>query len=391
VREAKRLTKKLRKLAPYLRNRRSFVRRIGRSKITQKKPHPRRTIDKIKKAFKPKEKKLPPLKRVTCDLFADPHARSFNGVGFEAQTEGDWLLHEGPTLRAHYRGKRFGSWVGVTDWIVQTRGVSIRNKGFTGVTVDGKDVALAAGKPLKLEGGAIITQTGNKFNINSGNGEDVDFVAFGYFFNAYVRSSRRKVRGLCSHQFIKSHAFNHPKEGKIVRRARVNCANKKAHVKTCKAKGLVKTFLRNCVFDLCARFPRKLERKVLKWNKKENKKKPLPVTPVKRVTCDMYADPHARSFDGKLFEAQTEGDWILHRGPTLALTIVERNSDHGLESLNGSSKSKVMLSETMDSMVSKSMEKLLLFNLENHSYFQMEDLLHKSTTRSMSIPMKEKM
>jgi len=233
----------------------------------------KRIIKWNKTENKKKPKPIVPIKRVTCDLYADPHARSFDGKYFEAQTVGDWVLHRGPTIRAHYRGKSFGRWVGVVEWIVKVRGDVVRNVGFTGVTVNGEAVTLVNGQAFNLPNGGSVTKTGNKFNINSNRGEDVDFVSFGSFFNAYVRSTLPDVSGLCSHQFVKSVAFGHPQAGHRVPAPKINCANKANHVATCAAKGLNGMARTNCVFDLCAKFPKAIEARIIQLNRRENRRR----------------------------------------------------------------------------------------------------------------------
>jgi len=47
---------------------------------------------------------------------------------------------------------------------------------------------------------------------------------------------------------------------------------------------------------------------------KKKKKKEVPIKRVTRPQCHLVADPHAYGFNGKNFEAQVEGDWILYKG-----------------------------------------------------------------------------
>jgi len=209
---------------------------------------------------------------------------------------------------------------GVVQWIVEVKGDIVRNVGFNKVSVNGELQTLVSGKTITLPKGGALTQSGSKFHVNSNEGEDCDFISFGSFYNAYVRSNAPKVTGLCSHQFVRSEAFGHPQKGHVLPKPKIHCHNKGKHVQECNKRGLKGTEKLNCVFDLCAKFPKNLEDKMIKYNKKENKKVIHRLSPVKRITCDLYADPHARSFDGKMFEAQTQGDWVLHNGPTLKLS-----------------------------------------------------------------------
>jgi len=209
-----------------------------------------------------------PVKRVTCDLYADPHARSFDGAYWEAQTCGAWVLHQGPSIIVHYLGKKFGSWVGVVDWIVDVRGDIVRAVPFNGLTVNGQP-ANPTGK-FRLPNGGSITKAGNKITISSEVGEEVDFISYGSFYNAYVRSNLVGVSGLCSHQFVRSSAFGH-KDGEILQKPKLFCPQKQKHLKYCKGKGLKGIPAMNCAFDLCAKLPRAIERRILRQNKRENR------------------------------------------------------------------------------------------------------------------------
>jgi len=342
VAEAKKITAKLQKLAPFLKHKKSFVHVVKRAEITEKTPKKKVSREEAKEEVKdvlkrfqkrfvhkqvkkPKTpvKKVKPLKRVACDLYADPHAKSFDGKLFEAQTVGDWVLYSGPKLKVSYRGKSFGRWVGVIGWIVDVSGDIVKGSlagGVVVITVNGEAVKLAPGTPLKLGNGGSLTQLGSKFNINSNDGEDCDFISYGTFFNAYVRSDKPEVTGLCSHQFITSTAFGHPRDGTILPTPKLNCAKKEKHLTYCKEhRGLKGRAALNCAFDLCAKMPKEIEKKMIEQNKVEDKSRTYVVSPIKRVTCDLYADPHARSFDGARFEAQTAGDWVLHSGPSLSV------------------------------------------------------------------------
>jgi hypothetical protein len=268
-----------------------------------------------------------PIKRVTCDLYADPHVKDFNGKYFNAQTVGDWVLHNGPTLKVAYRGKSMGSWVGVVDWHVDVKGDIVRNLGFGKVSVNGEVQNLVSGKVVPLPKGGALIQNRSTFTIRSNEGEDCDFISYGWYWNAYVRSNAPHVTGLCSHQFIESHAFANPRDAKVLPKPKVDCEHRARHSATCRKQGLKGRPRLNCVFDLCVNFARKDEKKITRQNKKEDKKKIHRLAPIRKVTCDIYADPHVKDFDGKYFNAQTAGDWVLHNGPTIK--IAYRGEKHG--------------------------------------------------------------
>jgi len=128
---------------------------------------------------------------------------------------------------------------------------------------------------VALPSGGWIVKSNNKFTINSNQGEEVEFVAFGYFFNAYVRSNRKGISGLCTGEFKASHEFNHPRKVHDVKVGNGKCIGRERHVATCAGKGLKGAALNMCVFDLCANFPKALEKQILKMNKAEGKK-PMP-------------------------------------------------------------------------------------------------------------------
>jgi len=154
-----------------------------------------------------KKKKWKKIHRIVCELYADPHVHGFNKKYFEAQTEGDWVLYRGNNLSAHYRGKRFGSWVGPIKFgvrLYQNRIFSVGFK-FDKLRINGKIRSIPEGE-LKLNGG-LIRRNGNKITFSTNDGEDVDFISFGWFFNAYVRSNARKITGICSQKFVRSKFF----------------------------------------------------------------------------------------------------------------------------------------------------------------------------------------
>jgi hypothetical protein len=154
----------------------------------------------------------------------------------------------------------------------------------------------------KLSKRAIIKRNGNKITFSTNDGEEVDFVTFGSFFNVYVRSNVEIVSGICSRQFIKSKIFGHPRKGKIVKINNKKCSKQKmkSYKRSCKRKGLKRGEFKNCVRDLCNGLSRKIERRIVRFNKQE-KKKVLKIVKKHRkqkkirgsqLTCSLYADPH---------------------------------------------------------------------------------------------------
>jgi len=277
-----------------------------------------------------KQKVIKPIKvirvlhRVTCQLYADPHAQGFDKKYFDAQTVGDWVLYRGKRLSAHYRGKRFGAWVGPIKFGVRLYHHRIYSVGFKfdKLKIDGEVRDIQQGV-TKLKRGKI-TVVGNKITFSSKR-EAVDFVSYGSFFNAYVRSSVTRVSGICSHQFIKSGFFGHPQKGHkvIVKRT---CHRKFQHTESCKRRGLKGRPLKFCVRDLCAKLPKKIEDKIINQNNNEEHRD-APRKRVNRGQCYLQADPHAHGFNGANFEAQVAGDWVEYRG--LHLSVHYRGNSMG--------------------------------------------------------------
>jgi len=79
----------------------------------------------------------------------------------------------------------------------------------------------------KLGLGSIIRSGNNKITFSTNNGEEVDLLAYGYFFNAYVRTNSLKVSGICSQQYIKSKFFKHPEHAKEIKIKNLNVLIKK--------------------------------------------------------------------------------------------------------------------------------------------------------------------
>jgi len=207
------------------------------------------------------------VNRITCELYADPHVKGFNKKYFNAQTVGDWILYKGKNLSAHYRGKSFGSWVGAVKFGVRLYKYKIYSTGFNfeTVKVNGRLKKLLNGVN-KLKHGGFIKKEGNKITFSTNDGEEVDFISYGSFFNAYVRSNIPKITGICSEKFIHSHFFSHYHKGHRVKFSKKHCVHKKRHVLSCKRRGLKGAALKNCVFDRCAGLSKK------NWKKNVKKK-----------------------------------------------------------------------------------------------------------------------
>jgi len=103
------------------------------------------------------------------------------------------------------------------------------------------------------------------------------------------------------------------KQDQLKKIKKEHCERKSDYKKRCERNGLKGTSLVNCVFDLCSGLPREVEKRIIKRDIKEEKKE-IPIKRVTRPQCHLVADPHAYGFNGKNFEAQVEGDWILYKG-----------------------------------------------------------------------------
>jgi len=163
-------------------------------------------FEKTKKKTTKKTPKHPVIKvepaRPTrqCSLVADPHAQALDGSRFDAQTVGDWVLYQGTHLRVSYSGKSMGKWVGAVKWVTKIDENVIRSVGFNKVLVNGKLISIVKGGKITFKEGSWIKMSGNKVTIGT-VGEEVDFYAYGYFFNQYIRSnvdSKKNFRYLCS-------------------------------------------------------------------------------------------------------------------------------------------------------------------------------------------------
>jgi len=202
--------------------------------------------------------------RVQCQLYADPHVYAFNTHRFDAQVEGDWVIYRGLYLSAHYRGKRFGSWVGPVKYGIRLYGQRIASRGFGNtVNIDGQNTNLNQGINRLPKGGYINVQ-GAKTTYSTEDGEEIDFVSGGTYYNVFVRSNVPNVSGLCSQQFVKSNFFSSPEIGQIDHIEHHHCKHHERFHRICANKGLTGNALKDCIFDRCGGFSRKDERRVIR-------------------------------------------------------------------------------------------------------------------------------
>jgi len=124
----------------------------------------------------------------------------------------------------------------------------------------------------KISKRGSIIKAGNKITFSTNDGEEVDFITFGSFFNVYVRSNVEKVSGICSQQFIKSKFFKHIHQGKIIKFRHKKCPKKMKYHRICQRRNLKGNALKECVSDLCNGLSKKIENKIINNNKKEYKK-----------------------------------------------------------------------------------------------------------------------
>jgi len=109
-----------------------------------------------------------------------------------------------------------GVWVGVIKFGVKVYHHKVFSVGFglDKLIIDGREHSIPNGK-TEIGKRGFVFRNGNKVTFSTGNGEEVDFISYGYFYNAYTRSTVPKVTGLCSQEFVKSHFFNHEQTGSI--------------------------------------------------------------------------------------------------------------------------------------------------------------------------------
>jgi len=214
------------------------------------------------------------VSRVQCSLYADPHVTGFNNRNYNAQTVGDWVLYRGENLSAHYRGIRMGSWVGAVKFGVRLYGdrITSHDLSFNSIIINGQFQNLSDGKTKISERGSV-TKAGNKLTFSTNDGEEVDFITYGTFMNVYVRSNVEIVHGICSQEFIHSTFFNNEQVGNLIQFGENNCANRHRFKRRCIRRGLIFGAIRNCVIDLCNGLNIKIERQILRGNKREGELK----------------------------------------------------------------------------------------------------------------------
>jgi len=123
----------------------------------------------------------------------------------------------------------------------------------------------------QLNFGVLVVLGGNKVSIIS-KGEEVDFIAYGYFFNLFAASNAlpSEVKGICAHQFKRSMDFRHPRLGRYVEFVHKHCHRRNMFERICRSRFGNK--IAACVFDLCAGASRKLVFKMGKAIRKEKHK-----------------------------------------------------------------------------------------------------------------------
>jgi len=223
-------------------------------------------IELLKKNRREKKKKIPIKRenRLECQLYADPHCRGFSGATYDAQIEGDWVLYRGLHLKAHYRGKKFpgATWVALIHYGIRIYNQRISSRGFNvhSVNIDGVDRELKDGRNNLKRGGFINVQ-GNKITYSTNDGEEVDFISYGSYYNAFVRSNVPNVSGLCSKQFVRSTFFGVTMGGRIDYSKKLVCPRRNEFAQYCRRRGLRGNKLKGCIFDRCQGMSRKAEKK----------------------------------------------------------------------------------------------------------------------------------
>jgi len=216
--------------------------------------------------------------QLVCTLYADPHVQGFNRHYYEAQLVGDWLLYRGDDLSAHYRGKRVGAWVAPIKFGIRLYHTKIYTIGFNlaKLEINGEVRDIPNGKTEVGHG--LITRNNNKITFSTKGGEEIDLIAYGYFFNSYVRTNAVKVDGICSQKFVKSFFFGHPQKGKEIKehehKLLNECKDRKRFERHCEKIRRFKTkqAKMNCVFDRCAGLNGDVEKEIIRDNNHEKKK-----------------------------------------------------------------------------------------------------------------------
>jgi len=234
--------------------------------------------------------------RPQCHLINDPHAFDFNRKYFDAQWDGEFVLYKGLHLEASYRTKRFGTFTSNIKWKVHLYGQIIESLAFDvhKIIINDNPVTLHEGVK-NLRDGGFIKVAGTTITISTGDGESVDFVSGGWFFNSFVTSDAPHVSGLCSGQRVNSHDFAHPQQQRQGHEFKVkSCESEKYFEHQCKQKGLRGQFLKNCVFDLCSGISLRSETKIVRQQKRQERK--VPPRPVPR---NAPSAPRANNKKGK--------------------------------------------------------------------------------------------
>jgi len=207
-------------------------------------------------------------------LINDPHVLTFTGKYFDAQWDGEFVLYKGKHLEISYRTKRFGSFTSNIKFKVHLYGQVIDSVAFDihNLLIDGRSHTLKDGKK-ELSLGGSITCAGTKVTFSTNDGEEVDFISGGWYFNSYVRSDVPHVDGLCTGKRVNSKDFAHPqKQVQGEKFDLKNCAKKELFEHKCSKKGLKAQFLKNCVFDLCSGISLRSETRIARQSRKQQKK-----------------------------------------------------------------------------------------------------------------------
>jgi len=216
-------------------------------------------VEKIFNVNKKHHKEKPKCARGavrSCNIFADPHVTPFVGGMYNAQVLGDWVAYGGFRLESHYRGKSFGSWVGIVQFGVVLDGHHISSTGINAnrVSVDGHEVDVNS----KIQvGDGHMTKSGNTITFSI-DGEEVSFTSYGSYFNMAARSNVVNTRGLCNHQFVKSSYYGGSAQDGHFANIRKGKCHKKEHFRQfCKKQGLFGEQEFACMLDRCAGMKKK--------------------------------------------------------------------------------------------------------------------------------------
>jgi len=210
-------------------------------------------VEKIFNVNKVHKKEKPKCARGavrSCNIFADPHVTPFTGGMYNAQVLGDWVAYGGFRLESHYRGKSFGSWVGIISFGVVLDGHMIKSTGINAnrITIDGHSKEV--GGKIQVGDGSI-TKSGNTITFSI-DGEEVSFTSYGSYFNMAARSNVINTRGLCSHQFVKSSFYGNPQEGHFANVKKTKCHKKEHFREFCKKRGCMAEQEFACILDRCS-------------------------------------------------------------------------------------------------------------------------------------------